>query len=636
MNTAKMRSRGSALVAVLVIVVIGVLLAAGIMARAVSRFEDSTLALKRSGSRAMAWSGVQAAMATVAAQREQLLSGADVTLTDAKSWEFADTDGPGVWKVTLLALDENGTLAVPEATLVNVNTASEAQLAKIPVLGSSGAAGVMGRRARGPILAVEQVVAAAQKAGTESMVAAAPVTPESNRAAGTGEVSETDGDLSVATSSGASGAEGASGAAEHGLWVTALSADATVMIRDGKSDRFRASELAAKEIPAEEEAAQQDRLGSGIGTARTWAKRPREEHTLANLVAEMQAAGLKVEEWGKVLDGVEVSEDLFVLGRIDINRASESILATLPGVTSEVASNLVRVRSTLDESGRRDLAWPVVSGAMDAKVFGGIVDLITTRTLQYRIRVQAGRSVRQDATGVDADEFGVAKSTEGPVTERCVFEAVIDVAGEKPRVAYLRDVTLLDSAAMMAEAMASADADSPSMDGLMPDEALSEDLTLDEMSSPAELPSELGENGLRTERMQQSGGLDLGGGLSRSNGLDMESGLESDSDSTSANTGADGGTESSQSASNSPGASGAAPSLRADPRLGRWNTSGVRASERPAVAGTRETGTKNSGVSDAKPTDANDGVKSGSGKDAGSPKKKTPAKKTPERKAGSK
>jgi DNA uptake protein ComE-like DNA-binding protein len=615
--------QGSALVAVLVIVVIGVLLAAGIMARAVSRFEDSSLSLKRSGSRAMAWSGVQAAMATMAAQREQLLTGADVTLTDAKAWEFADTDGPGVWKVSLLPLDDNGTLAMAESALVNVNTAREDQLSKVPSLGSSGAAGVMVRRNRGPILAVEQV----------SALAAAGATPSADGGE-MGPMSPTGGSTGPTAEAGLTGVSG--------LWLTALSADATVMIADGKTDRYRASELVAKDLPAEIDAAQQERLGAGLGAARTWAKRPGNQRTLANLVADLRGANVKPQEWGRVLDAVEVSEDLFVLGRLDINRADEAVLATLPGITTELASNLVRVRSTLDESGRRDLAWPVVSGATDAKVFEGIVDLITTRTMQYRIRVQAGRTIRSDATGVASDEFGVAKASESAVTDRCIFEAVIDVAGDKPRVAYLRDVTLLESAAMMAEAMATSAAQTPNTDMANIAAAADEETFTVDTGAEDEPAGSDDQSDLRLDRMERSGRLGSIGRLESFGGLDRSGASAIDRGSASDDaTSEDAGMEST--------ATTAAAITRADPRLGRWNTSGIRASERPTVdSGGRSDQTGNS-AAERKSSTQNDGAKVGANdglkesvkdvpsKDAGSTApKKAPARNRPERKAGRK
>lgn len=595
--------RGSALVAVLVIVVIGVLLAAGIMARAVSRVEDSSLSLRRSGSRAMAWSGVRAAMMGLAAQRETLLTGGDATFVESKAWEFADPEGPGIWKVALLPLDDQGTLAISEAALINVNTASEEQLAKVVGLGSTGAAGVMGRRARGPILAVEQIQ-------VNSSAAA-----ESN-------VAET----SESASPSVGGRTGLGDAGGH--WLTALSADATIAIADGKSDRLRASDLAYKDLSNEDKTNQDERLGAGSGAARVWAQRPEQERTLANLVTDLLAATIPPEEWGKVLDQVEVNEDLFVLGRIDISRASERVLATLPGVTEEVASNLARVRSTLDDSGRRDLAWPVVSGAVDAKTFAGFVDQITTRSLQYRVRVEAGRTTRSDATGVASDEFGVAAGTEAALTDRCVFEAVIDVAGDQPRIAYLRDISLLDSASMVAAALAESDPanasvrdDSLTLEG---QEGGSEDLS--EGSNGADVTADgVGQDqsgvnaaldtqtGLRTDRMESSGGLDLGGGIDRSSSdLELESASEADR-SDSASTRVAG--ESDQ------GSSPGGPASRIDPRLGRWNSTSLRASQgaSPANSSTSPRSGGDSGTSGA-----NDAAENAAGRDAG----KSPAKAT--------
>ncbi len=599
--------RGSALVAVLVIVVIGVLLAAGIMARAVSRVEDSSLSLRRSGARAMAWSGVRAAMSGLAAQREMLMTGGDALWTDSKAWEFADPDGPGIWKVSLVGLNETGDVGIAEAALVNVNTASEDQLSKISILGPTGAAGVLGRRARGPIVAPEQIQAMRSTTPVQGVVAGADATLTE------GGIGSTNTDAPDA-------------------WLTALSADATVMITDGKSERYRPSDLTAKDLADAEKAAQDERLASGAGAARVWAQRPEHERTLANLVVDLQAANIPATEWGKVLDSVEVTEDLFVLGRIDISRASEGVLATLPGMTVELASNLVRVRATLDESGRRDLAWPVVSGALDAKVFAAFADFITTRSLQYRVRVEAGRTTRSDATGVEADEFGAARDVEAPLTDRCVFEAVIDVAGDEPRIAYLRDITLLKSAAQVAAAAAMNEESA-----LTPiDDADSAESGMDQ--APVE-PSDEGaegatsmdagldpESGLQSNRLQGSGGLDLGGGIDRTSSPVEQS--ESDSktlsrDDQPASTGA--------SSTANAGATITKTAGRADPRLGRWNSTALRASQRPA-AGTQSGADAKDGVQ----LPANDvGTASSRTEAAGKGStKRTPAKSSATRKEG--
>lgn len=612
--TSYRSSRGSALVAVLVIVVIGILLAAGIMSRAVSRVEDSTLALKRSGSRAMAWSGVQAAMATIANQREQMLMGGDVTLTDARSWEYADADGPGLWTVSLQSLDAAGGLAVAEAACINVNTATEEQLGKVAALGSAGAAAVMERRSRGPILAVEQLA---------TLVSVQRASPSADAAPSPSEFSAADGlekQLPISSN------DSTSSSADEGQGLTALSADATVMIADGKTPRYRASELAQDATP-QVKAEQDARLGAGSGAVRVWVKRPAQERTFANLIADLEAAGIEAGEWGKTLDAIESGEDLFVLGRVDINRADEAVLATLPGVDAELASNLVRVRSTLDESGRRDLAWPVVSGAMDAKVFAGIVDLITTRTLQYRIRVQAGRIIRQDATGVESDEFGVAKSSEGPVTDRCVFEAVIDVAGDVPRIAYLRDVTLLDSAMSVVDAMAATQQpeisgiDLGEMSGASQDAAdlgsssMSSGMASDESIQQDERTEAAPSGALETDGMKRSGGLDLGGGLDRLGGLGLDRSSQSSSEP---------GEQASQGDTPSDPVPAVGTVRRADPRLGRWNTTAVRASEKPPA-----------GAADSVRSSANDQAKSSGGKDAANKPGNTAGTK-PERKAGTK
>jgi hypothetical protein len=97
---------------------------------------------------------------------------------------------------------------------------------------------------------------------------------------------------------------------------------------------------------------------------------------------------------------------------------------------------------------------------MTPSQFQSCVDSTTTRSMQWRVRIEAGisrsgmeaevsprgrRGTARDGAiggsfrGADAD-----RRDDAQLDDRVVLEAVIDVSSQRPRVAYLRDVTHLE------------------------------------------------------------------------------------------------------------------------------------------------------------------------------------------------
>jgi hypothetical protein len=97
---------------------------------------------------------------------------------------------------------------------------------------------------------------------------------------------------------------------------------------------------------------------------------------------------------------------------------------------------MVSVRQELSPQERATIAWPVTSHIIAPEAFEKIAAHITTRCWMYRVRLAAGE--------VDADDL------DGAMTNPRIHEMVIDLAGPRPRIAYLRDITLLQDAALMA------------------------------------------------------------------------------------------------------------------------------------------------------------------------------------------
>ncbi|MEX2216766.1 MAG: type II secretion system protein GspK [Phycisphaeraceae bacterium] len=109
-------------------------------------------------------------------------------------------------------------------------------------------------------------------------------------------------------------------------------------------------------------------------------------------------------------------------GLVNINTAPTAVLAALPGMDEGLAQQIVEARPQLDAEALSTSAWLLTQGLMEADAFKQVAPKLTTRGYQYRMRVIG---------------FGV------PSGRYRIFEVVVDLAGPSPRVIYQRDVTRL-------------------------------------------------------------------------------------------------------------------------------------------------------------------------------------------------
>jgi DNA uptake protein ComE-like DNA-binding protein len=157
---------------------------------------------------------------------------------------------------------------------------------------------------------------------------------------------------------------------------------------------------------------------------------------------------------GEVLDAIAFGDDAFRLGRVDIGRATARVIAAIPGFDAESAERLVQERARLDPDSLRRVSWPLERGLIEPEEFAKAARWITTRSLVWRVRVEVRlesmsrrESMGSQETGADGRSEGLlgeepsaaGEVSSGPVS---VVEAVIDVSGDRPRVAYLRDITM--------------------------------------------------------------------------------------------------------------------------------------------------------------------------------------------------
>ena len=130
-------------------------------------------------------------------------------------------------------------------------------------------------------------------------------------------------------------------------------------------------------------------------------------------------SGVTAEQLPAVMDKLMVRPPV---GLVNVNTASAQVLALLPGFDAGLAQQIVDARASVDATLKATTAWLVTQNVVDADRFKLIAPALTARSLQFRIHCVG---------------FGV------PNGRFRVIEAVVDLAGETPRISYLRDVTRL-------------------------------------------------------------------------------------------------------------------------------------------------------------------------------------------------
>lgn len=148
----------------------------------------------------------------------------------------------------------------------------------------------------------------------------------------------------------------------------------------------------------------------------------------ADLIRLLLAFDMRPSDWPDALDAFSMEPVQYRLGRIDINSASAEVLASVPGVTSAQASAMVERRSSLDSEMLATPAWPFIEGLLPVELAVDFLDRTTTGSWTWRVRIACGE--------LPSDELDAA------FTSVHVAEVVLDVAGEQPRIAMMRDVTM--------------------------------------------------------------------------------------------------------------------------------------------------------------------------------------------------
>lgn len=449
----RLSRRGVVIFAVLIIVVLSALIGWTVLTRADAQMSTLSASMKRTQARAAAWSGIQAIMGQLMVQREALIGGASPEL-DGEVDVFAEAGWRGVARVI-------GRIE-PEAARLNVNSASVEMLVASRAFDAARASAIAAEAASAPFGSPEDVPELADPRLSRLAARDDPATAGANARAsesadGRSGTSWTGGDIGWTAVSAdpnvQAGVRGAAGEASFAL----LSGDRRINLNQAWSEDLGAV-FAGRLGPAIGQA-----LKSIMASGRTFVR-------IRDVLTMVRSAGVGPAEWGALLDAITTTEDEYLIGRIDLTTATAGALACVPGIDADLAETLVRTRERLDAATLRSLAWPVTEGVLTPEQFERAVDSLTTRSLQWRVRIEAGIE-RAGSGALDATSGIVsptargsgerersrpaftARSASGGSVEsiattgatlegRVVFEAVIDVASARPRLALFRDVTL--------------------------------------------------------------------------------------------------------------------------------------------------------------------------------------------------
>ena len=417
--------RGVMLFAVLVVLAVAALAVGALSVAQEAEYAGQVAAQDRTQQRAMAWSGAQALAAALAEQRQQIALGEEPVLpAEMVLWE----EEGQLCVVRPLPIGPQGELAVGEASKRALASVSATELEQTGVVASATAAAVAAR-SRG---AADLEALVDPAAGLPPTLVLGPVVSsiaDGVRAAQQGDAAP-DGvarPLALADVLTPFEAQRALGGVGLGDVVPRIALGA-----EWTDEASRALELACTPAGAQRvREALQDKVPA----------------TETELVQALIKAKVEPKEWSAVLAALVCGPEAIEVDRVDLGRAPEAVLRTVPGISAEKAARLVQERASLDPEERTQLAWPVVRNVLTPEEFALAAPHLTSHSWLWRMRLVTG-------TGVGGALEGVQ-----------VWDVVVDLSENPPRFASLRDSTLLPVAAALAQQLARApDEESASTD----------------------------------------------------------------------------------------------------------------------------------------------------------------------------
>lgn len=539
--------RGVVLLAALIVITMGALIGSTAIYYSQAERSAAEVSLRRSQARAMAWSGVQAVMAELSAQRDQLLRGESPTITD--HWSSASDTDRVRWGFRILPAGGGGSLGASESGKLCINTAAKDMLVRAGVAEGIAERIVTARTSRPfasieELLGVEGVTEVMMYGGGGGVEGAPPSGPPAEspvaNAASTqgGPAPRHDienkfdlGDFSLdkkpqpareapgSPSVPSSGAPSQTNLPNLPLYqaLTVFSFDPDIQVGFGA----KASEGAGKRR-INLNSPWSDRLGDAIerrfdkdvaGAVKGIVQRGEKFTAVSDIVKKLRGFNIAPEQWPEILDAFTTSPDPYRVGLIDLGTAPAKVLAAIPGINEDSATEIVFRREKLDKEKRSTIAWPVIEGVLTQDQFQQACDSLTTRSMQWRIIVEGGVEPAETGASIDPARASADSSVSlgtspergsgAVLRDRIVLEAVIDISSKRPRVAYLRDITHLAAARRLADRQKPATtAETPAGAGAVPIP------TNAAKSAPAQPPTFSG--GLDMDTSLDFGGLDIG------------------------------------------------------------------------------------------------------------------------------
>ncbi|MFI4853827.1 MAG: helix-hairpin-helix domain-containing protein [Phycisphaerales bacterium JB065] len=428
------RRRGSILFGVLLVVVLATLVATTAVYRVRNNTDIVRASIREDSSRALLRSGLRVYLSEFAESRVDLLRGGiSLDAATARISPLLISDGlviseiGGRRGIVRLLAQPTGALYSSESVRLDINRAPRESLLALPGMTDRIADAIIARRTSRPFESVEELLAL-EELDLGTLYGDTEVYAERYRSADEMLADQTAqanavlsepvlADLLTVFSAEPSVRSAIEGAADA-CGDPRLIFPTEVVLKDGEN--LIISEK-ARDILHPEEA----RLLDGATNQKSFLTR------VIN--------GLAPERRAMVLDAMTTEPDPFLLGRVDLTNASAQIIEALPGMDEEIAADLIERRSALTETQLASVTWPIDEGVLSTEQFLEIAPFISTRSLQFRVIIEAG--FEKPSEGPRSGDFATLE-----LEHRIVAEAVIDIAGETPHLAYIRDVTWLPDA----------------------------------------------------------------------------------------------------------------------------------------------------------------------------------------------
>lgn len=418
------RRRGVIILVVFVIISGAALIMTSLSFLGRAEMRSAALVGRTAQAQALAWSGVQAVMAELDAQRQEMLDGREPQVTD--SWSLYGTESER-GMIQLLPLGPEDELIVSESAKLDVNLADAESLAKIDAfLTPDLALAIVAARQARPGGRFDSIADLLEVEGITADLLWGPLDKvQVQRAA----ASERDAEVHFERRL-RSLQRGVAGPEPRGLadLLTVFSIEPVIQ----STGRYRIN------INAKYDDRMHRRIARRYGEELADTVRQFRENEPDLVITEKQWYDLLVltesedRQTDEYLDGFCLDEQKYAQGRVDLNRAPVEVLAALPGLDADLSAALVTEREAISARDRAGLAWPMAAGVLTEAQWAAAAPRLTWRTSAWRVRVLGRILVGED------DEVEVAGE--------CVYEAVIDFSSPQPRVAYLRDITMLETA----------------------------------------------------------------------------------------------------------------------------------------------------------------------------------------------